>query len=68
MRRLCQTVYRRLFAGMPGLFLILPIKQFTIDLVTLRVHEVCDTVAERLTQLLYRHVGIFDRVVQRRRG
>ena len=60
-----QPVNRRLLACMPGLFLVLTIEQFPIDLVTLRMHQFRDPVTERFPDLLYRHVRIFDRVVQR---
>ena len=62
MRSRSKSVDSRLFAVTPTILF----RDTFGELVALRVHEVSYTVAELRTDLLHRHIGVLDRVMQRR--
>ena len=53
---------------MPRCFFItgLGIEELTVDLVALRMHQFCNTIAELTTDILHRDICIFYRIMQRR--
>ena len=68
MRGRGQSVYRRLFTGMPCLlFVFTSGEHLSVELITLRVNKVRDPFSEYLPDLLIGHVRIFDRIMQRSR-